>query len=48
MTKTNQHFHRWYPWPKRLKKQKHSPLVTLAKNDQEKTKALTVGNLGQK
>jgi len=39
-----------------LKKQKLSPLVTLAKNDQEKTKAVcqlsqksvTVGNLGQK
>jgi len=22
MTKTNQNFHRWYPWPKRLKKKK--------------------------
>jgi len=30
------------------KKQKLSPLATLAKNDQEKTKAFTMGNLGQK
>jgi len=27
-------FHRWYPWPKRLKNKKLSPLVTLAKNSQ--------------
>jgi len=28
-------------------KQKLSPLVSLAKNDQEKIKAFTVGNLGK-
>jgi len=27
--------HQWYPWPKRLKKQKLSPLVTLARNSQD-------------
>jgi len=26
-------FHHWYPWSKKLKNQRLSPLVTLAKND---------------
>jgi len=31
--KTN--FQRWYPWPKRLKKQNLSPLLALAKISQD-------------
>jgi len=47
MTKKNKNFHRLHPWPKVTKKNKLSPLVTLAKNDQEK-KTFTIGILGRK
>jgi len=44
----NKNFQYWYPWPKRLKKQKFSPLVSLTKNGKKQPKTFTVGILGRK
>jgi len=49
MTKTNQNFHRWYPWPKMTKKkQKLSLLVSLTKNDQDQPKFSPLVSLAEK
>jgi len=46
--KAKKNFHCMVTLAKNAQKYKTSSLVTLAKNDQEKTKTFTVANLGQK